>query len=149
MALSIMQQARASDLWDIYGLALTNDPSFQAAIFSNEAAQVNLPLARSEFRPTLTSGAQINHQDSDRLGVSESSDDSQVNINAALPLYDKAKRINITQNEYLVEISALQLQAEKQRLILNVADRYFNLLAGQDAREVAHLDKITIKRQRN
>jgi len=142
-----IHQAQASDLLDIYGLALANDPSFQAAQFSQEAAQLNLPLAKSDLRPTLTSGAQINHQESDRLGFSDSSDDSQININAGLPLYDRTKRINITQTEYLVEISALQLQEEKQRLILNVADRYFNLLAGQDAREVARVDKISIKRQ--
>jgi outer membrane protein len=147
ITLSVAQQAHASDLWEIYGLALANDPSFQAAKLSHEAAEVNLPLAKSEFRPTLTSGAQATHLESDSLGASDSSDDSQININAALPLFDREKRINITQNEYLVEISALQLQEEKQRLILNVADRYFNLLAGQDAREVARLEKIAIKRQ--
>ena len=55
-----------------------------------------------------------------------------------LPLYDKFSRIDIYQTENLVDISALQLIEDKQQLILLVADRYFNLLAGQDASRANH-----------
>lgn len=136
-----------ADLWDIYQLALANDSEYQAALFSHESARLSLPIAKSAFRPSIIGGVQFGSQQSDSSGTAKTGDDHAVNLNVQLPLYDKSKRVEVTQSRYQVEISEWQLLDAKQRLILRVANRYFNLLAAQDAREVAHLEKVAIKRQ--
>lgn len=137
----------AADLWDIYQLALTNDPQYQAAVLDHETRQINLPLAKSAFKPSLTANSQLGSQVSDSSGASKTSHDHSINLNLNLPLYDKTKRVAITQSKHRVDISSLRLHDAKQRLMLRVANRYFNLLGAQDARQVAHLEKIAIRRQ--
>ena len=136
-----------ADLWDIYQLALTNDPEYQAAVLGHESNRINLPLAKSAFKPSATTNSQIGRQISDSSATSQTSNNHSINLNLNLPLYDKTKRVAITQSRYQVDISSLRLLDAKQRLILRVANRYFNLLAAQDARQVARLEKITIRRQ--
>ncbi len=141
------QTSFAADLWEIYELALASDPGYRAAALNHEATLLNLPLAKSGFKPSLSTSAVLGRQTTDIRGPDVTSDENQYSIDASLPLYDKSKRLEITQSRYATEISALQLLDEKHRLMLEVANRYFNLLAGQDAREVARLEKIAIKRQ--
>ena len=43
----------AADLWDVYQLALQNDPTFQQAQATYEAAQENAPIARAGYLPNL------------------------------------------------------------------------------------------------
>ncbi len=136
-----------ADLWDIYELALTNDPQYQAAVLDHESKRINLPLAKSAFKPSVTANSQVGRQISDSSAASKTSNDHSINLNLNLPLYDKTKRATITQSRYQVDVSSLRLRDAKQRLILRVANRYFNLLSAQDAREVARLEKITIRRQ--
>ncbi len=136
-----------ADLWDIYELALTNDPEYQAAVLGHESNRINLPLAKSAFKPSVTANSRIGRQISDSSGPSQTSNNNSINLNLNLPLYDKTKRVAITQSRYQVDISSLRLVDARHRLILRVANRYFNLLAAQDARQVARLEKITIRRQ--
>lgn len=141
---SWVTKSHAADLWDIYELALTNDPQYQAAVLGNESQQLNLPLAKAAFKPFISSNGQYGSEETDSSG---SGKDHSANLNLNLPLYDKPKRIAITQSRYQVDISSLQLLDAKQGLMLRVANRYFNVLSAQDARQVAHLEKIAIRRQ--
>ena len=137
-----IEKSYSADLWDIYELALTDDQEYRVAVFAHESARINLPLARSAFKPSLTASSGVAHnrgkQDTLVTGI---------DFNVNLPLYDKSKRLGITQSGYQVDIATLQLRQAKQQLILRVANRYFNLLAAQDTQAVAHLEKIAIRRQ--
>ena len=145
--ISVSGKAGAADLWEIYNLALINDPSFQAAVVEHHATELNYPLAKSDFGPTLRGTAQIGRQNSDRSGSSETSDDHLAALDALWPLYDKVNRIEIDQAEIQVEASALLLINARHNLMLRVADRYFRVLASQDAQEVAQAEKIANRRQ--
>ncbi len=140
-----IDKAYGADLWDIYTLALIEDQTYRAAVFDHQATRLNLPLAKSAFKPSIISGVSAPHQD--KTNGSGKVPVTGIGVELNLRLYDKPKRVSITQSRYQVEVSALQLRNAKQRLILRVANRYFDLLATQDAREVARLEKIAIRRQ--
>ncbi len=143
---SLPGNSLAADLWDVYSLALTNDPLYQAEILNHKASTLQLPIARTAFRPSISAEASV-AEDHNSGALLRRSEDYEISLNANLPLYNKANRINIGQSRDRVGISELELRQAKQNLILRVADRYFNLLAAYDAGEVARLEKIAIQRQ--
>ena len=144
---TVSSPARASNLWEIYEMALANDPSYRAAYLDHEANLFNLPLAEAAFKPTIGASAQLGKDYTDISGSTETRDDNGANLNLNLPLFDRSDRIQIKQSRYQEQVSAFRLKQAEQNLILRVAERYFNLLAGQDALDVARLERISIKRQ--
>ena len=138
---------RASDLWEIYEMALANDPSYQASALNHEANLFNVPLAEAAFKPTIGASAQVGQDYTDITGSTETLDDNGAILNLNLPLFNRADRIQIKQSRYQEQVSSLQLQQAQQNLILRVAVRYFNILGGQDLLDVARFDRISIKRQ--
>ncbi len=138
---------QAENLWDVYRLALENDATYSAAEANYEAARVDLPLARTGFKPIVNGSGTLGKQRSDASGSTTTSDNNSLGVNLDLPLYDRSTRIGITQAELQVENALLQLDIARDELTLRVAERYFNLLAARDAKEVARLQKIAIKRQ--
>lgn len=139
--------SRASDLWDIYQLALENDPSFQASKLAHEANLFDLPIAETAFSPNVNASAQVGKGYSNISGSSETGDDNSANLNLNLPLYDRTNRIEIQQARLRQNVSELALQQENEILILRVANSYFNLLASQDNLEVVKAERISIQRQ--
>ncbi len=145
---SLPGHSLADDLWDIYSLALTNDPVYQAATLSHSASALELPIAQTAFQPSVTAEGSVRGDRTDEKNTdSGNNDDYILGIDFNLPLYNKADRVRIDQSRRRVEISELELRQAKQDLILRVAIQYFNVLAARDAREVARLEKIAIKRQ--
>ena len=145
---SLPGHSLADDLWDIYSLALTNDPVYQAATLSHSANALELPIARTAFQPSVTAEGSVREDQTDEKNTnSGNNDDYILGIDFNLPLYNKSDRVRIDQSRRRVEISELELRQAKQDLILRVANQYFNVLAARDAREVARLEKIAIKRQ--
>ena len=139
--------AGAEDLWDVYQLALKNDSLYQAARENYEAVRINLPLARTGFKPTVNGTGTLGKQRSDARGPTTTGDNHQVSVRIDLPLINQATRIRISQAELEVQNALLQFDIARDSLTLRVAERYFNLLAARDAKEVARLQKIAIKRQ--
>lgn len=145
---SLPGNSLAADLRDVYSLALANDPVYQAAILEHSASALELPIARTAFRPSVTASASAAEDWADNEGTGpKKSEDYALRLDINLPLYNKADRIRIDQSRDRVEISGLKLHRAKQDLILRVANRYFDVLAARDAREVARLEKIAIQRQ--
>ena len=145
---SLPGNSLATDLQDIYSLALVNDPVYQAATLNHSASSLELPIARTAFRPAVTASASVAEDQASNKGPNPAkSDDYALSLDFNLPLYNKADRIRIDQSRDRVEISGLELLQAKQDLILRVANRYFNVLAAQDTREVARLERIAIQRQ--
>ncbi len=139
--------AAAENLWDIYRLALAYDAQYLGAAANYEAAKLELPLAKSGFRPQISSTGTIGRQRSDLTGSSSSSDNNRISVDLDLPLYDRSIGIGIDQAELRVDNARLQFDIAQDELTLRVADRYFNILAARDNKEVARLQKIAIKRQ--
>ncbi|MGI9318866.1 MAG: TolC family outer membrane protein [bacterium] len=147
VAFSTTQQASAEDLWDIYQLALENDATYLAAASDYEAAKLNLPLAKTGFKPFVTTSGTLGRQRSDVSGPRTTSDAHQLNFDLDQPLYDRALSIEIDQAELGVEIAKIGFDIAHDNLTLRMAESYFTLLGLRDNKEVARLEKIAIKRQ--
>ena len=147
LVLMVSGQATGEDLWDVYRLALENDARYLAAQANYEAAKIDLPLARSIFRPSVNGFGTLGQERSDISGSNVTSDNSQIGAGLDLLLFDRSRRIGISQAELLVEDALIQLDIERDLLTLRVSEAYFNLLASRDAKEVARLQRITIQRQ--
>ena len=139
--------AHAEDLLDIYRLAISNDAQYLAAESTYEAAKVALPIAEARFKPDVRSHGTIGKQRSGVTGDNRTSGNNQLGISVGMLLYDEAANIGISQAELRVENAKVQFANAKNELTLRVVERYFNLLAARDNREVAHLQKVAIKRQ--
>ncbi|MXX15802.1 MAG: hypothetical protein F4Z52_00830, partial [Gammaproteobacteria bacterium] len=147
MMLTGSYTANGEDLWDVYQLALESDAIYLAAKESYEAARLNLPLARTGFKPTVNGKGTLGKQRSDFRGPTTTGDNNEISVNLNLPLLNRTTRIQISQAELEVQRALLQFDNARDDLTLRVAERYFNLLAARDAKEVARLQKIAIKRQ--
>ena len=119
----------ASDLFEVYEMALANDPTYQAEWYQHQANTYDVAIAETAFNSSVNAGGQLGKDYSDSLNSWETGDDNNVNLNLNLPLFNKTDRISIAQSHLSQEISSIRLQQAKQNLILRVADRYFNLLA--------------------
>jgi outer membrane protein len=147
VALVMNETAAAEDLWDVYRLALENDARYLAAEADYEAARLDLPLARTVFRPAVNGFGTLGKERSDITGSTVTSESNQLGAGVDLLLFDRARRIGVSQAELQVENALIELDIERDALTLRVSEAYFNLLAARDAKEVARLQKITIKRQ--
>ena len=146
-AITMSWSVHAEDLLDIYKLAVANDAQYQSAAATYEAARLALPVAKTAFKPEIQANGTIGKQRSGVTGTDSTSGNNQVSVGVGLLLYDRGSKISISQEELRVENARVQFANEKNELILRVAERYFNLLAARDNREVAHLEKVAIKRQ--
>lgn len=141
------QHAAAEDLLDVYKLALQNDAVYLAAAEEYEARKLNLPLAKSNFRPFISAAGNLGRTRSDITGPDLTTDDNRIRLDFDWPLYDRVNSIGIDQAELEVENARIQFEIAHDDLTLRLAESYFSLLGFQDAREVARRQRIAIKRQ--
>ena len=145
--LMISAQAQSADLSEIYQLALENDASYQIAKLNHEANTLNLPLAQTAFRPSVSASGSLGRMLANPTGVTTTEPANSLSMNLGLVIYDKSERIEVDQAKLNVASSQLALENAKHDLILRVASRYFSLLAALDQREVARVQKAAIDRQ--
>lgn len=141
------QHAVAEDLWDVYQLALKNDARYLAAESRFEAAKLDLPLAKTGLKPSVSANGTLGKIHSDAGGSSTTGNNNQIGVSLDLSVYNRALNIGISQAELLVENARLEFDIAREELTLRVAESYFNLLAARDSKDVERLQKIAIKRQ--
>jgi outer membrane protein len=139
--------SHGTDLWDNYQLALIHDATYRAASYDYETVKLNLPLAKSAFRPAVTSQGSAGWLRSDFTGSTNTDNNNLIDLNANLPVYNRTLRSEVSQAELQVDSAGIRFDNAQDDLILRVANRYFRLLATLDNREVARLQKISIQRQ--
>lgn len=135
--------SNGADLWGIYQLAREHDLSYRIAQYEYEREKLYLPLAKSAFNPSVSLQAST-----ERVRNEITTDtDQQLNIAVNMPIFDRVLRAEIRQSERRVLQSEIRFKQSEQALILRVSNHYFALLAAQDRKEVAYLDKIAIQTQ--
>ncbi len=145
---------QADDLWQVYQLALGNDPEFRAAQLNYEATQENIPQAKASLLPSVTAGAGRNRRTDDISTDAQFVTDGRATFNRdtaqislTQSIYDKPAKVRLTQAELEVEQAAVQFDSAWENLAVRVATRYFAVLAAQDNLEVALSEKKAIQRQ--
>ena len=131
-----------ADLLDIYRLAQSNDPTFDVARHTYEAAREKIPQAKAGLLPALT----LNGNDNNTKASSRFTDIPQVDRNVhawswTLQLIQPIIRLQsiyaYNESESLVEQARAQFSQAEQDLILRVTQAYFDVLIAQENIEVA------------
>jgi len=148
LASSLPTTGSAADLVEVYDRAREYDSELRAATFDYEAAQQQLPLARSAFRPQLNAGADgsIGHIDTDlahdryrSLGIT---------LSATQTLFNRANGALVDQAKLGMKQADAQFLAVEQALILRVATAYFDVLRAQADLVFSRSELEAIRRQR-
>ena len=141
--------ARGEDLWGIYQIALSRDPAYGAAGYEYQRTKLNLPLARSTLLPALSlrGTAERLRRDDIADDAEDSDTDHRSSLNADLTLFNLESIRGFTQTKLQVAGAKIRFEDARADLILRVADRYFQVLAASDNREVAGRQKTAIQRQ--
>lgn len=134
--------AAAFDLMDAYRLALSADPSFQAARATAEAARELLPQARAELLPQISISASRNNNNTEQTSQSAftgrdvTREYDYVGKNAALSLRQPLFRLGSVARYYQasaqVDAAEATLEKDTQQLALRVSGAYFDALIARE-----------------
>ncbi len=149
---AMAQPATALDLLEAYGYAKQNDANYASALAQYEASILDLPLAKSANRPSITTDADITHYDDEFTPdnkPSTSVDYERARLAFALNqnLYDRSIGYDIESAEYAVQIAELQLGIASEELIISTVTAYLNVLAALDNQRLAELQLQAIGEQ--
>ncbi len=153
--LSFLPQALAEDLLEIYALAVAKDARLQAARHQFLAAREALPQARAALLPQLSFVAERIETRQDILrsensvfaqGKSDFSTDN-FTLSLTIPVFDYSAWFRYAQSKHQVKRSHAELLIFEQDLILDVAERYFAVLAAQDKLDYVRANKSAIGKQ--
>lgn len=130
----------ATDLMQVYELAMTRDPTFQAAAATNLAAQQSAPIARAGLLPSISaSGSSIgNDVEVRRANILSGGtghnrfNTSAYSIDLTQPIYRKDRWIELDQAEVDIDQADANFAFERQALMLRVSERYFDVLRAAD-----------------
>lgn len=139
---SICQPANAADLLEIYHLAQTNDPTFEAARYTLESVQQRIPQARAGLLPVIAANGNKNHTRSSASYDGAPALARDVNsrvwtLQLTQPLIRVQNVFAYTESEALVEQATAQFAQAEQELILRVAQAYFDVVVAEESIAVA------------
>lgn len=117
--------ARAVDLMDVYRLALTSDPQYQAAEAANLAVKQRPAQARADLLPQVSTG--YNYAGSRNITFR-----SGFVLNITQPVFHMDRIVALDQAHIQVRQSDAQYAFALQDLIVRVATRYFGVLRAMD-----------------
>ena len=138
----------ATNLDDIYQLAVTNDPQFRAAYSTYQAELTAKPQARSLLLPSVSFSADIS-ENSSESNLSGKSDfqSNGYKLSLSQPVFHYNYFVQLGQANESIKKAASEYSAAQQELILRVAQRYMDVLAASDNLEFARSEKKAIARQ--
>jgi len=149
------QSARSEDLLQVYRLAQSNDPIFEAARYALEAAEQRMPLARASLLPTLSING-VSNSTNASTEFSAASSKTQVdrtiqtwnwNLQLTQPLLRMQNIIAYQQSEYVVAQARALFSQAQQDLILRLAQAYFDVIVANESIAVAESQMRTASEQ--
>ncbi len=150
--LAASQPVLAEGLWDVYRLAVNNDPPLQQADADRLAVGELKTQARAALLPSLSASVNTlgNRQDTDtEFGFAGTTDFNSKGYSLSLsqPLYRLDRFAQFKQADYRIEEAEANYAAAEQDLMIRVAERYTGILAAQDSLEFRQSEKKAIGRQ--
>ncbi len=161
--------AQAADLWDVYQLAVQNDPTFLQAYSNYQATEENGAIARGGYFPNISLNGRRTVNRNNGTGTQFIPPDNSttppspggfVPFESNTHGYDTVYGAQLTQAIFdwtawsaIEQASAQQAQAEadfqaaQQDLILRVATAYFDVLNARDTLAADHAAKDALSKQ--
>ena len=158
-------QARSADLWDVYQLALQNDPTFRQAQANYQATLENKPIARAGYLPNLslnasrangsTYGTSLTQTGTASNGQpilgsvynSTTTRNTQYGLQLTQPIFNWAAWENIKQADASVAQAEAQYLAAQQNLIVRTATAYFSVITARDTLSADHAAMLANQKQ--
>jgi outer membrane protein len=143
------------DLGSILNEALTNDPVFGSARFTEEASAEAEPQARAALLPNLSLSASVNATSIHFVSQNQQQVPDIVQtftswgpaLQVSVPLYRAQLWDSLSQSKLAVRQSELQFAQAREDLIVRVAQAYFDVLASSDALAAIQTNKQAISEQ--
>lgn len=139
----------AFDLNASYNSALSYNADYLGQIAKNLAGQESVPAARAQLLPQLsaTGGFSENY-----LGASGSTSyyhQPTLGVTLSQVIFDFSKFSQYTKGAYSTQVADLQLYNAKQKLIVDVAASYFDVLYATDVLNSIKITKSALEKQLN
>jgi outer membrane protein len=149
---SVSTHARGADLKDLYVLALSNDPTYQAAAFTLQAAKQLQPEAFSALLPSLIANGSGSRtfgrtKYTDVPEVNRSFDTDQWVLQLTQPLFRAETILAYGEARASVEQAVAQYAAAEQDLILRVTRAYFDEVIAERHVGAARAQVISLDEQ--
>lgn len=137
----------AEDLLDVYRMAQQSDPTLRAAAAGNQAAQEGRSQSRAALLPQLSLNANATQHQNENNGVSTDYESNGYSLNLVQSLYHHDYYQQLEKADAGIAQANALYEAQRQGLILRVAETYFNLLSAQDNLTTAEATKLAIGQQ--
>ena len=141
---------RGENLYDIYELALKNDPLLRAAEATYRAGKENKAQGIAGLLPTLSIGGSTNWNEyriEEQLQDQYNSNSYYGNINQ--PIFRLDKWFQFERGSALSESAEAEFAYQQQETMIRVASAYFNVLNSFDNLNAAQAEEKAIQRQKD
>lgn len=145
--------ADADTLYQIYQLAQERDPTLRAAAAARDAALEVKPQSLSGVLPTLGLSGNVSRNSYDKRNPIPGqtnptySTNKTYSLDLTQPVFRWDRWVALGQADNYVNQAQATYGAAEQELMVRVSDRYFAVLAAQDALRLARAEKESIGRQ--
>ncbi|WP_260959339.1 TolC family outer membrane protein [Pseudomonas citri] len=138
-----------TDLVSVYQEAVDNNADLAAARAQYGARKEVVPQARAGLLPNLSAGADLNNTrtslDEPAMTATRSATVYQATLSQ--PIFRADRWFQLQAAKSVNEQASLQLSATEQDMILQSAERYFNVLRSQDNLASTKAEEAALKRQ--
>ena len=141
--------ALATDLAEVYALAVQNDPQLAAAKASYMATRERVPQARAKLLPQFFIGGKTatNKRTLVDAGTTNNFNDHGWQATLRQPVFQLESWFQFKQAKHIEAQALAQLTAQQQELIFRVADDYLTILQSNDLLVSSNAERDAVKRQ--
>ena len=142
--------AQGADLITVYREAARTNPQLAAAAASLQAVHERRPQAIAGLLPSIDASGAIERQRLKDLNQSAPADNvtnKLASLDLVQPLFRYDRWIQLEQSDSEIARAEAEYAAAQQELMVQVAERYFNVLDAQDNLEFTEAEKSAIGRQ--
>lgn len=152
----LMLPAQAADLLALLSLAEQSDPEYRESQHNALAVAEAIPQARAAlWKPQLrftTGGARVRQDIEAEFafgsgGGGTSFDRTDYRLSLVQPVYHRDRHMRLKQADKRLRQAQLQIDAAFQRLMVRLAERYFDVLSAQDNLSFARAERESLKGQ--
>lgn len=159
-AMLIFSNVYAINLSDSYRAAISFNADYLSAIASNDASQEAKVQSRAALLPQVVVGASFSENFFQQYGTSKSLSGAPTTDNMYTWYHQPVYSANLTQtifdfsafsayvrSKYFVQVSNLQLENAKQKLLVQTAQAYFDVLFAKSRLEALKANKNALEKQ--
>lgn len=150
---SVASQAFADDLYQVYQLALTKDPTINRAEADRNAAFEGIKISRANLLPQISGSISYDDRTSQSpvgdqfVIVSRDTETFNYGVTLDLSIYDHSNWISKSRAEKVAHQSDANFAVSKQDLIVRTTEAYLAILRALDGLEFVQAEKRAIERQ--